>query len=162
MLVGEIKATWVLCPSCGVSKFTLKVPPFRTGTESENQLPFFCVHFSTNCFVFFILFFSLALASGGSLPITPLDASGNLVFANAGGTPNIVTAPLFLNPQNLSLFTSSPISLVSAASAGAATPITSFHAATSSFDSIQNSLFTMASASGPASTTTTTSGSKAQ
>ncbi|XP_040195015.1 POU domain, class 2, transcription factor 1 [Rana temporaria] len=103
-----------------------------------------------------------ALASGGSLPITPLDASGNLVFANAGGTPNIVTAPLFLNPQNLSLFTSSPISLVSAASAGAATPITSFHAATSSFDSIQNSLFTMASASGPASTTTTTSGSKAQ
>ncbi|PIO23809.1 hypothetical protein AB205_0130040 [Aquarana catesbeiana] len=101
-----------------------------------------------------------ALASGGSLPITPLDATGNLVFANAGGTPNIVTAPLFLNPQNLSLFTSSPVSLVS--SAGAATPITSFHATSSSFDSIQNSLFTVASASGPASTTTTTSGSKAQ
>ncbi|XP_063812812.1 POU domain, class 2, transcription factor 1 isoform X3 [Pseudophryne corroboree] len=99
-----------------------------------------------------------ALASSGSLPITSLDASGNLVFTNAGGTPNIVTAPLFLNPQNLSLFTSSPISLVSAASAGA-TPITSLHA-TSSVDSIQNSLFTVASASGPASTTT--SGSKAQ
>ncbi|KAM9321443.1 POU domain, class 2, transcription factor 1 isoform 3-T3 [Gastrophryne carolinensis] len=101
-----------------------------------------------------------ALASGGSLPITPLDATGNLVFANAGGTPNLVTAPLFLNPQNLSLFTSSPVSLVSAASTGAATPITSLHA-TSSMDSIQNSLFTVASASGPASTTTTT-GSKAQ
>ncbi|XP_075053459.1 POU domain, class 2, transcription factor 1 isoform X3 [Mixophyes fleayi] len=97
-----------------------------------------------------------ALASSGSLPITSLDATGNLVFANAGGTPNIVTAPLFLNPQNLSLFTSSPISLVSAASAGG-TPITSLH---SSVDSIQNSLFTVASASGPASTTT--SGSKAQ
>uniref|UniRef100_A0A8C2SWH1 POU domain protein n=1 Tax=Coturnix japonica TaxID=93934 RepID=A0A8C2SWH1_COTJA len=49
-----------------------------------------------------------ALASSGSLPITSLDASGNLVFANAGGTPNIVTAPLFLNPQNLSLLTSNP------------------------------------------------------
>ncbi|XP_040278862.1 POU domain, class 2, transcription factor 1 isoform X3 [Bufo bufo] len=101
-----------------------------------------------------------ALASGGSLPITSLDASGNFVFANAGGTPNIVTAPLFLNPQSLSLFTSSPISLVSAASGGAAMPITSLHAATSSVDSIQNSLFTVATASGPASTTT--SGSKAQ
>ncbi|XP_077149857.1 POU domain, class 2, transcription factor 1 isoform X2 [Ranitomeya variabilis] len=101
-----------------------------------------------------------ALASGGSLPITSLDASGNFVFANAGGTPNIVTAPLFLNPQNLSLLTSSPVSLVSAAAGGAPTPITSLHAATSSIDSIQNSLFTVATASGPASTTT--SGSKAQ
>ncbi|KAG9472677.1 hypothetical protein GDO78_018110 [Eleutherodactylus coqui] len=101
-----------------------------------------------------------ALASGGSLPITSLDATGNLVFANAGGTPNIVTAPLFLNPQNLSLLTSSPVSLVSAASGGAATPITSLHATSSSVDSIQNSLFTVATASGPASTTT--SGSKAQ
>ncbi|XP_071994995.1 POU domain, class 2, transcription factor 1 isoform X3 [Engystomops pustulosus] len=100
-----------------------------------------------------------ALASSGSLPITSLDATGNLVFANAGGTPNIVTAPLFLNPQNLSLLTSSPVSLVSAASGGAATPITSLHA-TSSVDSIQNSLFTVATASGAASTTT--SGSKAQ
>ncbi|CAJ0942466.1 unnamed protein product [Ranitomeya imitator] len=99
------------------------------------------------------------LASGGSLPITSLDASGNFVFANAGGTPNIVTAPLFLNPQNLSLLTSSPVSLVSAAAGGAPTPITSLHAATSSIDSIQNSLFTVATASGPASTTT--SGSKA-
>uniref|UniRef100_A0A8C5LKQ8 POU domain protein n=1 Tax=Leptobrachium leishanense TaxID=445787 RepID=A0A8C5LKQ8_9ANUR len=101
-----------------------------------------------------------ALASSGSLPITSLDASGNLVFASAGGTPNIVTAPLFLNPQNLSLLTSNPVSLVSAASAGATVPITSLHATTSSLESIQNSLFTMASASGAASTTT--SGSKAQ
>uniref|UniRef100_P16143-2 Isoform 2 of POU domain, class 2, transcription factor 1 n=1 Tax=Xenopus laevis TaxID=8355 RepID=P16143-2 len=101
-----------------------------------------------------------ALASSGSLPITSLDAAGNLVFANAGGTPNIVTAPLFLNPQNLSLFTSNPVSLISAASAGATGPITSLHATTSSIDSIQNALFTMASASGAASTTT--SASKAQ
>ncbi|XP_018101332.1 POU domain, class 2, transcription factor 1 isoform X5 [Xenopus laevis] len=98
-----------------------------------------------------------ALASSGSLPITSLDASGNFVFANAGGTPNIVTAPLFLNPQNLSLLTSNPVSLVSA---GATGPITSLHATTSSIDSIQNTLFTMASASGAASTTT--SASKAQ
>ncbi|KAM4608463.1 POU domain, class 2, transcription factor 1b [Polymixia lowei] len=61
-----------------------------------------------------------ALASNGSLPITSLD-SGNLLFANtsAGNTPNLMTAPLFLNPQNLSLLTSNPVSLVSASGAGA-------------------------------------------
>ncbi|XP_028655925.1 POU domain, class 2, transcription factor 1b isoform X2 [Erpetoichthys calabaricus] len=62
-----------------------------------------------------------ALASGGTLPITSLDANGNFLFANAnaGGTPNLVTAPLFLSPQNLSLLTSNPVSLVSAAAASA-------------------------------------------
>ncbi|XP_053163285.1 POU domain, class 2, transcription factor 1 isoform X1 [Hemicordylus capensis] len=104
-----------------------------------------------------------ALASSGSLPITSLDATGNLVFANAGGTPNIVTAPLFLNPQNLSLLTSNPVSLVSAAaaSAGASGPVASLHATSTSAESIQNSLFTVASASGAAASTTTTA-SKAQ
>lgn len=99
-----------------------------------------------------------ALASGGSLPITSLDATGNLVFANAGGAPNIVTAPLFLNPQNLSLLTSNPVSLVSAAaSTGNSAPVASLHAASTSAESIQNSLFTAASASGAAATTTTAS-----
>uniref|UniRef100_G3TYW6 POU domain protein n=1 Tax=Loxodonta africana TaxID=9785 RepID=G3TYW6_LOXAF len=100
-----------------------------------------------------------ALASGGSLPITSLDATGNLVFANAGGAPNIVTAPLFLNPQNLSLLTSNPVSLVSAAaaSAGNSGPVASLHATSTSAESTQNSLFTAASASGAASTTTTAS-----
>ncbi|XP_045838474.1 POU domain, class 2, transcription factor 1 isoform X2 [Meles meles] len=100
-----------------------------------------------------------ALASGGSLPITSLDATGNLVFANAGGAPNIVTAPLFLNPQNLSLLTSNPVSLVSAAaaSAGNSGPVASLHATSASAESIQNSLFTVASASGAAATTTTAS-----
>ncbi|XP_032173494.1 POU domain, class 2, transcription factor 1 isoform X9 [Mustela erminea] len=104
-----------------------------------------------------------ALASGGSLPITSLDATGNLVFANAGGAPNIVTAPLFLNPQNLSLLTSNPVSLVSAAaaSAGNSGPVASLHATSTSTESIQNSLFTVASASGAAAATTTTA-SKAQ
>ncbi|XP_016144078.1 POU domain, class 2, transcription factor 1-like isoform X6 [Sinocyclocheilus grahami] len=57
-----------------------------------------------------------ALASSGTLPITSLDGSGNFLFANtsAGSTPNLVTAPLFLNPQNLSLLASNPVSLVSA------------------------------------------------
>ncbi|NP_945150.2 POU domain, class 2, transcription factor 1 isoform Z [Mus musculus] len=103
-----------------------------------------------------------ALASSGSLPITSLDATGNLVFANAGGAPNIVTAPLFLNPQNLSLLTSNPVSLVSAAAAstGNSAPTASLHASSTSTESIQSSLFTVASASGPASTTT--AASKAQ
>ncbi|XP_052056757.1 POU domain, class 2, transcription factor 1 isoform X2 [Apodemus sylvaticus] len=103
-----------------------------------------------------------ALASSGSLPITSLDATGNLVFANAGGAPNIVTAPLFLNPQNLSLLTSNPVSLVSAAAAstGTSTPTASLHASSTSTESIQNSLFTVASAAGAA--PTTTAASKAQ
>lgn len=103
---------------------------------------------------------SAALASGGSLPLTSLDATGNLVFANAGGAPNIVTAPLFLSPQNLSLLTSNPVSLVSAAAAtaGSSGPVASLHAASTSAESAQNSLFTVASAGGAASTTT----SKAQ
>ncbi|KAJ8405964.1 hypothetical protein AAFF_G00308520 [Aldrovandia affinis] len=60
-----------------------------------------------------------ALASSGSLPITSLDSSGNLLFTNTsggmGGTPSLVTTPLFLSPQNLSLLTSNPVSLVSTA-----------------------------------------------
>uniref|UniRef100_A0A4W5MKV1 POU domain protein n=1 Tax=Hucho hucho TaxID=62062 RepID=A0A4W5MKV1_9TELE len=60
-----------------------------------------------------------ALASGGALPITSLDGSGNLLFANtsAGSTPNLMQ-PLFLNPQNLSLLTANPVNLVSAGAAG--------------------------------------------
>ncbi|XP_023670635.2 POU domain, class 2, transcription factor 1-like isoform X2 [Paramormyrops kingsleyae] len=58
-----------------------------------------------------------ALASSGTLPIS-VDGNGNLLFANASaGTTNLVPAPLFLNPQNLSLLTSNPISLVSASGA---------------------------------------------
>ncbi|XP_078512821.1 POU domain, class 2, transcription factor 1 isoform X2 [Lissotriton helveticus] len=97
-----------------------------------------------------------ALASSGSLPIS-IDASGNLVFSNAGGTSNIVTGPLFLSPQNLSLLTSNPVSLVSAATAGVTGTVTSLHATSASAESIQNSLFTMASLSGATSTTTTAS-----
>ncbi|CAG05816.1 unnamed protein product, partial [Tetraodon nigroviridis] len=60
-----------------------------------------------------------ALASSGTIPITSLDG-GNLLFANAsaGNAPNLVTTPLFLNPQNLSVLTSNPVSLVSAGAGG--------------------------------------------
>uniref|UniRef100_A0A672ZHP5 POU domain protein n=1 Tax=Sphaeramia orbicularis TaxID=375764 RepID=A0A672ZHP5_9TELE len=59
-----------------------------------------------------------ALASSGAIPITSLDG-GNLLFANTStsNTPNLVT-PLFLNPQNLSLLTSNPVSLVSTGAGG--------------------------------------------
>ncbi|XP_030643420.1 POU domain, class 2, transcription factor 1b [Chanos chanos] len=93
-----------------------------------------------------------ALASSGTLPITSLDGSGNLLFANAsaGSTPNLVTAPLFLNPQNLSLLTSNPVSLVSAGGAGAAGALNLQVAA----DTHQNAVTT---ATVPASTITTAS-----
>ncbi|XP_077192847.1 POU domain, class 2, transcription factor 2 isoform X4 [Paroedura picta] len=66
-----------------------------------------------------------ALASGGSLPITSLDASGNLVLgttASTTGSQSIVTSPLFLNHAGLPLLSAAPggVGLVSAAAAVAA------------------------------------------
>ncbi|XP_066543005.1 POU domain, class 2, transcription factor 1b [Hoplias malabaricus] len=94
-----------------------------------------------------------ALASSGTLPITSLDGSGNLLFANtsAGSTPNLVTAPLFLNPQNLSLLTSNPVSLVSASGGAGAAGALNLHVAAES----HHSAVTMATV--PPSTITTAS-----
>ncbi|XP_048357659.1 POU domain, class 2, transcription factor 2 [Sphaerodactylus townsendi] len=66
-----------------------------------------------------------ALASGGSLPITSLDVSGNLVLGTTVGTAgsqSIVTSPLFLNHAGLPLLSAAPggVGLVSAAAAVAA------------------------------------------
>ncbi|XP_055726231.1 POU domain, class 2, transcription factor 1-like isoform X2 [Salvelinus fontinalis] len=88
-----------------------------------------------------------ALASGGTLPITSLDGSGNLLFANtsAGSTPNLVQ-PLFLNPQNLSLLTSNPVSLVSAGAAGGgALQVTANHQVTTATVPVPASTITTAS-----------------
>ncbi|XP_072542360.1 POU domain, class 2, transcription factor 1b isoform X9 [Salminus brasiliensis] len=94
-----------------------------------------------------------ALASSGTLPITSLDGSGNLLFANAsaGSTPNLVTAPLFLNPQNLSLLTSNPVSLVSAGGAAGAAGALNLHVAADTHHSA------VTTATVPASTITTAS-----
>lgn len=90
--------------------------------------------------------FSTALASGGTIPITSLDG-GNLLFANtsAGNTPNLVTTPLFLNPQNLSLLTSNPVSLVSAGAGGLQLTADAHHQATTAAVPVQASTITTAS-----------------
>ncbi|MGH0156879.1 UNVERIFIED_CONTAM: hypothetical protein FKN15_032625 [Acipenser sinensis] len=98
-----------------------------------------------------------ALASGGSLPITSLDASGNLLFANANAGGNLVTAPLFLNPQNLSLLTSNPVSLVSAAADSA--QALNLQVTSAVAESNQN---VVTSAGGAAAASTITTASKAQ
>ncbi|XP_041128392.1 POU domain, class 2, transcription factor 1-like isoform X4 [Polyodon spathula] len=102
-----------------------------------------------------------ALASGGSLPITSLDASGNLLFANANAGGNLVTAPLFLNPQNLSLLTSNPVSLVSAtaASASASAQALNLQVTSAMAESNQN---VVTSVGGAAAASTITTASKAQ
>ncbi|XP_073329573.1 POU domain, class 2, transcription factor 1b [Pagrus major] len=84
-----------------------------------------------------------ALASSGTIPITSLDGS-NLLFANtsAGGTPSLVTTPLFLSPQNLGLLASNPVSLVSA---GAGLQVTADHQATTAAVPVQASTITTAS-----------------
>ncbi|GAB1291727.1 POU domain protein [Apodemus speciosus] len=70
-----------------------------------------------------------ALASGGTLPLTSLDGSGNLVLGAAGatpGSPSLVTSPLFLNHTALPLLSAPPgVGLVSAAAAAVAASISS-------------------------------------
>ncbi|XP_063123253.1 POU domain, class 2, transcription factor 2 isoform X17 [Rattus norvegicus] len=70
-----------------------------------------------------------ALASGGTLPLTSLDSSGNLVLGAAGaapGSPSLVTSPLFLNHTGLPLLSAPPgVGLVSAAAAAVAATISS-------------------------------------
>uniref|UniRef100_A0A8C5GNM1 POU domain protein n=1 Tax=Gouania willdenowi TaxID=441366 RepID=A0A8C5GNM1_GOUWI len=86
-----------------------------------------------------------ALASSG-IPITSLDGS-NLLFANmsAGSTPNLVTTPLFLNPQNLSLLTSNPVSLVSAGGGGVQVTADAHHQVSAAGVPVQASTITTAS-----------------
>lgn len=88
---------------------------------------------------------STALASSGTIPITSLDGS-NLLFANAsaGNTPNLVTTPLFLNPQNLSVLTSNPVSLVSAGTGGLQVTADTHHQPTTAV-SVQASTISTAS-----------------
>ncbi|XP_075870628.1 POU domain, class 2, transcription factor 1b isoform X2 [Nelusetta ayraudi] len=85
-----------------------------------------------------------ALASSGAIPITSLDGS-NLLFANAsGGGHNLVTTPLFLNPQNLSVLTSNPVSLVSNGAGGLQVATDAHHQPTTAV-SVQASTITTAS-----------------
>lgn len=88
---------------------------------------------------------SIALASSGTIPITSLDGS-NLLFANtsAGNTPNLVTTPLFLNPQNLSLLTSNPVSLVSPGMGGLQVTADGHHQVSTAAVPVQASTITTA------------------
>ncbi|XP_077584024.1 POU domain, class 2, transcription factor 1-like isoform X1 [Stigmatopora nigra] len=87
-----------------------------------------------------------ALASSGSIPITTLDA-GNLLFANTSGNgaSNLVTTPLFLNPQNLSLLTSNPVSLVSAGGGGLQVTTDTHHQVSAAAVPVQATTITTAS-----------------
>lgn len=85
-----------------------------------------------------------ALASSGTIPITSLDG-GNLLFANTSAGNNLVTTPLFLNPQNLSLLTSNPVSLVSAGAGGLQVTADAHHQATTAAVPVQASTITTAS-----------------
>ncbi|XP_037343699.1 POU domain, class 2, transcription factor 1b isoform X3 [Pungitius pungitius] len=75
-----------------------------------------------------------SLASGG---ITSLD--GNLLFANTSGTP------IFLTPQNLSVLTSSPLSLVSAGPGGLQVTSDGHHQSSAATVPVQASTITTAS-----------------
>ncbi|XP_057708677.1 POU domain, class 2, transcription factor 1b isoform X2 [Corythoichthys intestinalis] len=87
-----------------------------------------------------------ALASSGTIPITTLDGS-NLLFANTTGNSasNLVTTPLFLNPQNLSLLTSNPVSLVSAGAGGLQVTADAHHQVSAAAVPVQATTITTAS-----------------
>ncbi|KAM9803283.1 POU domain, class 2, transcription factor 1b isoform X3 [Syngnathus typhle] len=87
-----------------------------------------------------------ALASSGTIPITTLDGS-NLLFANTSGGNghNLVTTPLFLNPQNLSLLTSNPVSLVSTGAGGLQVTADAHHQVSTAAVPVQATTITTAS-----------------
>ncbi|XP_015441456.1 POU domain, class 2, transcription factor 2 isoform X9 [Pteropus alecto] len=91
-----------------------------------------------------------ALASGGTLPLTSLDSSGNLVLGAAGaapGSPGLVTSPLFLNHAGLPLLSAPPgVGLVSAAAAAVAASISSKSPGLSSSSSSSSSSSTCSEA----------------
>ncbi|XP_075772158.1 POU domain, class 2, transcription factor 2 isoform X9 [Pelodiscus sinensis] len=95
-----------------------------------------------------------ALATGGTLPITSLDASGNLVLgtaAGAAGTHSIVTSPLFLNHAGLPLLGATPggVGLVSAAVAASLSSKSPSLASSSSSSSSCSSCSSSSEAAGP-------------
>uniref|UniRef100_A0A286X7C0 POU domain protein n=1 Tax=Cavia porcellus TaxID=10141 RepID=A0A286X7C0_CAVPO len=91
-----------------------------------------------------------ALASGGTLPLTSLDGSGNLVLGAASaapGSPSLVTSPLFLNHAGLPLLSAPPaVGLVSAAAAAVAASISSKSPGLSSSSSSSSSSSTCSEA----------------
>ncbi|XP_042523743.1 POU domain, class 2, transcription factor 2 isoform X1 [Dipodomys merriami] len=91
-----------------------------------------------------------ALASGGTLPLTSLDGSGNLVLgaaSTAPGSPGLVTSPLFLNHAGLPLLSAPPgVGLVSAAAAAVAASISSKSPGLSSSSSSSSSSSTCSEA----------------
>nr|XP_020022484.1 POU domain, class 2, transcription factor 2 isoform X1 [Castor canadensis] len=91
-----------------------------------------------------------ALASGGTLPLTSLDGSGNLVLGAASaapGSPGLVTSPLFLNHAGLPLLSAPPgVGLVSAAAAAVAASISSKSPGLSSSSSSSSSSSTCSEA----------------
>ncbi|XP_061547324.1 POU domain, class 2, transcription factor 1b isoform X2 [Phycodurus eques] len=101
-----------MAAAAGLNPGLMASSPFAPGGALLNLTPGGLMNNSTLATI-------QALASSGTIPITALDGS-SLLFANAssGSAPNLVTTPLFLNPQNLSLLTSNPVSLVSAGAGG--------------------------------------------
>ncbi|XP_074926805.1 POU domain, class 2, transcription factor 2 [Chelonoidis abingdonii] len=98
-----------------------------------------------------------ALASGGTLPITSLDAGGNLVLGTTASTPgsqSIVTSPLFLNHAGLPLLSATPggVGLVSAAvaaSLSSKSPSLTSASSSSSSSSTCSSCSSSSEAAGP-------------
>ncbi|KAM9114353.1 POU domain, class 2, transcription factor 2 [Pangshura tecta] len=95
-----------------------------------------------------------ALASGGTLPITSLDASGNLVLGTTASTPgsqSIVTSPLFLNHAGLPLLSATPggVGLVSAAVAASLSSKSPSLTSASSSSSSCSSCSSSSEAAGP-------------
>ncbi|KAG8433839.1 hypothetical protein GDO86_012273 [Hymenochirus boettgeri] len=83
-----------------------------------------------------------ALTSGGSLPLSGLDASGNLVLSSSSSiscAPGLVSPPLFLNPGGLPLIGSSLGRIHSAGGTPSLSPTSTTSSAEAAVPTLQSS-----------------------
>ncbi|XP_053308125.1 POU domain, class 2, transcription factor 2 [Spea bombifrons] len=83
-----------------------------------------------------------ALTSGGSLPLSGLDASSNLLLASGSsisGAPSLVSPPLFLNPGGLPLIGSSLGRIPSAGGTPSLSPSSTTSSAEAAVPTLQHS-----------------------
>lgn len=83
-----------------------------------------------------------ALTSGGSLPLSGLDASGNLILASGSSisnAPGLMSSPLFLNPGGLPLIGSGLGRIASAGGTPSLSPASTTSSGEAAIPTLQHS-----------------------
>ncbi|XP_077116032.1 POU domain, class 2, transcription factor 2 isoform X1 [Ranitomeya variabilis] len=80
-----------------------------------------------------------ALTSGGSLPLSGLDASGNFILASGSSAPSLMSSSLFLNPGGLPLLGSGLGRIASAGGTPSLSPASSTSSGEAAIPNLQHS-----------------------